>query len=59
MEELSEFLSRGGMTDSSAILQTNTTSPKQQQPIMTQPDTKDKDVSILDLHSKYKGTFFI
>ena len=47
IEELSEFLSRGGMTDSSTILQADTTSPQQQQqPTATQPATKDKDVSI-------------
>ena len=44
MEELSEFLSRGAMTDSSTILQVDTTSPKQPEPIVTQPDIKDKDV---------------
>ncbi|XP_065890389.1 coatomer subunit beta'-like [Dysidea avara] len=43
MEELSEFLSRGAMTDSSTILQVDTTSPKQPEPIVTQPDIKDKD----------------
>ena len=47
MEELSEFLSRGGMADTSTVLEADATSPKQQQqPAVTQPDTKDKDVSI-------------
>ena len=45
MEELSEFLSRGGMAETSTILEVDATSPKQQQPAVTQ-DTKDKDVSI-------------
>ena len=47
MEELSKFLSRGGMADTSTVLEADTISPKQQQqPAVTQPDTKDKDVSI-------------
>jgi len=50
MEELSEFLSRGGIADTSTILEADATSPKQQQqPAVTQPDTKDKDVSIPEL----------